>query len=293
VPADQDAVATELYALLPRDFVAARDLRAGEAKQAGDADVARSIKALRRPTVSAWLANWLARERPDDLGRLLDLGAAMRSAQDQLAGEDLRRLSRQRHQVVMALGAEARQAAAAGGLDVSDGVARELQATLNAALADPVAAAAVRAGRLAAALQHTGFSSDLTRAEAPPASGPPPPSAGVEPPPELEARRVAEQRRRLEAAEQALRAAEAEAADAAEQTAAQERAALEVRARADGLRRSISDLEVRLDALRREQLALAVELTRAESEVDQARQAQAAAEHRLVVTRRDLPNALP
>src|SRR5690606_1078829 len=56
-------VAAQLYALPPEQFVAARN---GAAKQA-TGPAARHIKALRRPTVSAWLVNLLAFHRADDL----------------------------------------------------------------------------------------------------------------------------------------------------------------------------------------------------------------------------------
>ena len=69
---DVDEVADELYALAPRDFVAARDARSKEAKAAGDPDAAKQIAALRKPTVVAWVANLLVRRRADDVEPLLE-----------------------------------------------------------------------------------------------------------------------------------------------------------------------------------------------------------------------------
>jgi len=56
-----EQVADELYALAPAAFTAARDEQASQARASGDADLAGAIKKLRRPTVSAWLVNLLAR----------------------------------------------------------------------------------------------------------------------------------------------------------------------------------------------------------------------------------------
>ncbi|MBO0691647.1 MAG: hypothetical protein J2P58_02010, partial [Acidimicrobiaceae bacterium] len=163
---DLDAVADSLYRLAPAEFVAARDAKAAEARAAGNRALAAEIKALRRPTQGAWMVNWLARERADDLGRLLKVGDALRLAQDQMAGDDLRALSRQRHAVVAALAADARRAAAEAGLAAGDAAIREVEETLSAALAETEAAATVRAGHLSTGLHYSGLGEE-SRAQAP------------------------------------------------------------------------------------------------------------------------------
>jgi hypothetical protein len=87
VTALQD-VADELYALPPEDFTAARDAAAKTAEPAAR----KEIQALRRPTVSAWLVNRLAREQPDLLEQLLQLGPALAEAQAARSGSELREL---------------------------------------------------------------------------------------------------------------------------------------------------------------------------------------------------------
>jgi hypothetical protein len=241
---DLEAVATELYGRLPSEFVAARDARSGEARAAGDRQLATAIKAMRRPTTSAWLANWLARERAEELGRLIALGAAMRQAQDHLAGDQLRQLSRQRHQVVAALASEAARAAAEAGLTVGGQAASELEETLQAAMADPGAADALRSAHLTVALHHTGFG----------------PTDSVQPPPrtqEEEPEQVSEQadqeaetrrRHRLDAATAALRQAESVATDAASTATEAQRVADEARARLGHLREEVAELTKQLAA---------------------------------------------
>jgi hypothetical protein len=155
--ADLASAAEELYALSPGDFTAARDERVAEARTSGNRDLARAIGALRRPTVSAWLVNQLVRESGDQVGELLALGESLRQAQQDLAGEQVRELSVQRRRLVAALVAEAKRLAERDGRAVGLQVEREVEATLQAALADADAAAAVRAGCLASPLSYAGL----------------------------------------------------------------------------------------------------------------------------------------
>lgn len=162
-----DDIADELYGLPLDAFTATRDARAREARRGGNRDLATAVKALRKPTTSAWLANLLARDRADRLEELLGLGAALREAQAALSGDQLRTLSAQRHEVVYALAQEARRLAGERGQAVSEDAERELQETLEAALADPAAAEAVASARLTRALSYAGFGAvDVTGATA-------------------------------------------------------------------------------------------------------------------------------
>ena len=154
---DFDDIADDLYGLAPGRFTASRDACAGEARAAGDRALAERIKKLRRPTVSAWLGNRLARERPRDIEGLIGLGARLREAQAELSGAELRRLSRRRGDAVAALVAQAKGLALAEGQSVSEAVLGEVTATLEAALADPAAAEALQRGRLSVALRYSGL----------------------------------------------------------------------------------------------------------------------------------------
>jgi hypothetical protein len=155
---DIDEAADQLYALAPSEFIEARDGLLRQARESGDRDLAGAIAALRKPTAVAWLANRLARERPEQLADFLALGPPLREASDTLSGQALRDLSRQRQQLVAALVREARKVAAGQpGPRVSEDVARGLETTLHAALADPGAADSLAAGRLSGSLSHTGF----------------------------------------------------------------------------------------------------------------------------------------
>ncbi len=145
-----DALAVELYALPPDEFTAARNARA-----TADRALAARLKALRKPTVAAWAVNLLARE--GQLKDALDLAAALREAQDDLDGAELSRLSRQRRQLVAALATQAVQLASDRGVTVSASARDDIQKTVNAAVMDAAAAAAVMTARLTRPLEASGF----------------------------------------------------------------------------------------------------------------------------------------
>jgi hypothetical protein len=170
---DIEDAASQLYALPPGDFVEARDSLLRVARESGDRELAAAIAALRKPTAVAWLANRLARERPEQLADFLALGPLLREASATLSGPALRDLSRQRQQLVQALVREARHVVAGQpGPRVSEEVTRALEATLHAALADPDAAASVAAGRLSGSLSYTGFGAAPTPGSAVPEGAP-------------------------------------------------------------------------------------------------------------------------
>ena len=156
---DVEDAADELYGLHPDHFVPRRTELVKAARAAKDRAAADAIGALRKPSLGAWLANVLARESPDEVAALEELGASMRTAQEELSGDALRTLTRQRRELVGALVARARRLARADGVGVGDSVARDLENTIAAALADDGAARAFAAGRLTSALEPgVGFS---------------------------------------------------------------------------------------------------------------------------------------
>ncbi|MEV0295851.1 hypothetical protein [Nocardia sp. NPDC050710] len=152
-----EEAARDLYGLDPTEFVAARDARVAAAKAAGDKELAAAIGKLRKPTVTAWTVNLLARSSPDDVAALLRLGAALRTAQRELSGDQLRSLGAQRQQVVNALATRAGSLAAEYGRAVGETVLREVSRTLTAALADPTVAEQIRTATLASAASYEGF----------------------------------------------------------------------------------------------------------------------------------------
>jgi hypothetical protein len=266
-----DEAADQLYALSPREFTAARDARAKEAKDAGDKEAAAEIKALRKPTVTAWLANQLVRQHADEVRPLLELGSALREATATLSGPQLRELSRQRNDVVRALVRQARRLAADAGQPVSEDVARGLEETLNAALADPGQAELLLQGRLSVQLKHSGY-------------GPPEgtsPAARKPPAAPAKAARSVPGRRQPTAAEQRR----AERRDRLERELAEAwpaaRAAADARSAAEQQAKQAADeakvLRRRVDGLRSELAAAEEDLAKATAASDQATEARDAA----------------
>lgn len=274
-------IAAELYAASPEEFVGARTARVKAARAAGDRALATAVGALRRPTRSAWLVNLLCREAAEELSALLALGAALRDAQEQLAADDLRRLSRERHRAVDALARRAADLGRAHGYQAPDAAQQEVSTTLQAALADPSVGRQVEQGTLAQAVAYGGFGPfDLAAAAAPvraaakpsaSASSPKSSKATAEARGEDSLRARAEQRA-SEAAKDARLAAEAvEEARQASSTATAEadRLAEEV----DELRRRLAEAEDAARQAEREARAARKELDRRTTVASTARQA--------------------
>jgi hypothetical protein len=251
---DVEKVADELYGLTPEQFTAARNARAKEAKAAGEKDAAAQIAGLRKPTAVAWLANCLARQRPDEIVPLLELGEALREATATLSGPELRELSRQRHRLVHALVQEAKALAAENGRRVTEEVARGLDETLTAALTNADDGDRLRRAQLTDGLVPGGFAPSATAPARPPrlvtSPSPSPPAATG---PSAQERQVAQRKQRLE---RDLLAATVEADSAA---AAHE----ETAAAFDDAQRTLTAVELGLADLR-------AELTRAQDSRDQA-----------------------
>jgi hypothetical protein len=154
---DFEEAADALYAASAGDFIATRNELAKKLKADGDQLGSTRLKAMRKPTVAAWVANLVARELPDELDDLLALGDEFREATADLDGERLRELTPKRHKQLDTLAKSAIRLAEKQGQKVSADVGQKLRETLDAALVDPAAGDAVREGRLSSALRHVGF----------------------------------------------------------------------------------------------------------------------------------------
>jgi hypothetical protein len=147
-----------LYTQPPDRFIPTRDEAVAAARRAGDRRGAEEIGKLRKPTVAAWLVNLVVRRRSDLIGELLALGDALRSAQHDLRGEELRELSGQRRTAIGELVGQARILARESGRTGRDPLPlAEVESTLAAALSEPEVADAVRAGTLTRAAGYAGF----------------------------------------------------------------------------------------------------------------------------------------
>jgi hypothetical protein len=127
-------------------------------RDSGDKDAAKQVAALRKPTVGAWLVNLLVAAEPGLADQVSALADQLRTAQEQLSGEDMRALGRQRQELVSGLVARARGLAKDAGRSVTGSVLdTEVESSLRAALADPEVAREVLSGQLTHATEFTGF----------------------------------------------------------------------------------------------------------------------------------------
>ncbi|MFF8775452.1 hypothetical protein [Kitasatospora sp. NPDC015120] len=285
---DFDRIADELYALAPGDFTAARNRHADRLKKT-DRPLAARIRALHRPTRAAWAVNQLAHHHEDLVADLLGLGQELRDAQEQLAGDRLRALGERRRQLVRELLVRARRAAEDAGYPLGPEAADEVEQTVNAALADPDAAEAFAAGRLAASLEPVvwpgtadgGPGTDVAEAAPGPASPRrrPAPARGPRPSPDA---RPTPARQAADGADGAGKRAEAAQRERVLQQAREEAEAAEQAGReAAGLRDAAERVLAQAEAARQT----------ARNEAEQAREALAAAERRDERARENLARA--
>ncbi|MDP4332921.1 hypothetical protein Q7F20_06015, partial [Curtobacterium sp. A7_M15] len=147
-------VAKELLLVAPADFVAERTARQ-RAVRKDDRALATAIGGLRKPAPAAWVVDLLAHEGA--LDEAVDLGPAIRQAQADADPAAIRALRRQRAGVVDALTQAGADLASDAGHPVTPSVLEQVRATIEAAMADPHAGAAVRSGLLVRPLESAGF----------------------------------------------------------------------------------------------------------------------------------------
>jgi hypothetical protein len=151
---DLDKELDELYSLPLAEFTQARNDLASRLRQAGQADAAAQVKALKKPTVVAWTVNQLARTHKSDVRKLIRAGERLRKAQTEaLSGSStrLREAQADEREAIRALTADARK------LVDNDQTVERVAATLRAAAVDPEALKLVEAGRLTEEVTAAGF----------------------------------------------------------------------------------------------------------------------------------------
>ncbi|MDP9735608.1 hypothetical protein [Curtobacterium sp. 260] len=146
--------ARELLLVAPADFVRERTARQRSVRK-DDRALATRIGGLRKPAPAAWVVDLLAHEGA--LDEAVDLGPAIRQAQADADPDEIRRLRRQRSEVVAALAQAGADLASDAGHPLTSAVLDQVRATIEAAMADGHAGAAVRSGLLVRPLESAGF----------------------------------------------------------------------------------------------------------------------------------------
>jgi hypothetical protein len=239
---DLDTRLDELFASEPKEFTPTRDALVRDLKAMGRADEATDVKALRKPTVAVAAVNRVARERPDQVAELVDLGTDLAAIQSDARADrdELRDLTRQRRTLLQQL-----TELAAGTTGRPEGARASIAATLDAASLDPDLRDDLQRGRLTQELSPAArfvADDDTPGSRATPRR--PTRSTRAAPPPrdELAARRARAEldavRERADEAEEALREHTDAAAEATE--------------RVDAAHRHIAELEAALADARAE-----------------------------------------
>jgi DNA repair exonuclease SbcCD ATPase subunit len=293
-------VADELYEVPPEEFIAVRTERQNEAKADGDPALAKAIGALPKPSLAAWVCNVLVRAHRAEIEGLVELGDLLRSAQENLAGDQLRALNTQRGQLLNALTRRASAVARERGHPVSTSVQGQVEETLRAAMADPDAGEALLTGRLTSPMSYSGMGTTGSRPNLrlvvppTPEAKPAAPSPAKKTPARTEPRETAADRREREreerrrAAEEKHRREVARAREVAEEAAA---TAAEARAAADEQRRQADELAVEHADLQARVEDLADQLAEAERAAGEAAAALKRAQRRRGATEREAEEA--
>lgn len=271
-----DHIADELYAAHPDKFAGARDARVKELRAAGKKDEAGELAKLRRPTVSAWVVNLLAREARGGVEQLLGVGEEMAAAQAKGDVAELRRLTARRPEVEAALIRDAHSLVEKAGAKMTAATELEVGQTLSAALASAEVADEVRDGRLLKPASYAGFGEVMVVKPAvkPAARTAEKPKPATEKPSELSP--VA--KLKLEAARAALKAAEAELEEQAEAAEKAEKRLTELRAEVDDLRERLRERTQQATAAERDARIAGQRRDAAEKAHDKAQEALAKAE---------------
>src|SRR3989441_2622032 len=144
------------YAVAPRDFTRARNALAAELRKSRDADAAREIARLRRPSAPLWAVNQLSRPARPALERFLDAVDRLRRTQLSDPRGAMEAMRAERVQLE-ALVERAEHALAEAGYSASADARRRISDTLLGAAADRHHAEALTHGRLTEELHAPGF----------------------------------------------------------------------------------------------------------------------------------------
>jgi hypothetical protein len=240
-----------LYALDPGEFVVERDRLVKELRAADRREEASEVGDLRKPSVSAWAINQLARQDRRDVDLLLDAGHRLRDAQQRLmkgeAPEGLDEARRIQREALQNLSKAARGILAGAGRE-SDVTLARIASTLQAAAIEEEGRELLARGRLTRDLDAPGF--DLL---APMAGGATPRKRAAKPkstPAKSTATDREREKQQLEEARSNVREARAALREAEKELRAAEQAATRARRELDAAEAQVEKREAAIEAAR-------------------------------------------
>lgn len=150
-----------LHGLPLDEFTAARNALARDLRKAGDRAAADQVKALPKPSISAWVVNQLARRKRMQMRSLLTAGERLRTAQEELlrggSRDELQEAFERQREVVAALMESAEEVLRSAGHPATDSTLERVRGTLSSAARDDEGKRLVEEGRLTDDLDPTGF----------------------------------------------------------------------------------------------------------------------------------------
>jgi hypothetical protein len=137
--------ADPLFEIAPEEFTAERDRIAKRLKEQGDDGAAAEIKALKRPSITAYALNLVARRDSDLIGSLLEADERMRTAKSRA---DMDGAKADRQKAISAISGKAISVLTGQGRSVTPQVKERLTETLLAVATDDPTRELLEHGRL-------------------------------------------------------------------------------------------------------------------------------------------------
>jgi len=148
----------ELVDVPPHEFVQARKALVARLQQDGDTAAAKAVAAMKRPPVTVWVVNRLAREASDIVEELIESADRMKQAQlGHGAAADLGAATTRHRSVLGKLARRAETMLGSAHIRSSAELLRRIETTLTAAASDKDLRAALRKGRIEQELAPVGF----------------------------------------------------------------------------------------------------------------------------------------
>lgn len=144
---------SELYGVELSQFTATRNVLAARLKMQGDAAGSEQMRVLRKPKISAWAINQLARRYRADVEALIEATEKVAEADDATA---MRSAGAERQAALGKLSDLATTVLREGGHSASSGTLQEIVQTLQAS-SDPAVGAILLRGELSEPVSPTGF----------------------------------------------------------------------------------------------------------------------------------------
>lgn len=158
--------AEPLFEVAPEEFTAERDRIAKELKKQGDDGAAAAVKALKKPSITAYALNLVARRHSDLIDELLEADEKLRTAKSRA---EMDAVKGERQKAISSITGKATSLLEEQERSVTAQVRERLTETLLAVATDDATRELLKAGRLLKEAEGGGFGGPVTAFEESPA----------------------------------------------------------------------------------------------------------------------------